>query len=372
MRYTHLFQSPPSPSDAGLIKAKAGPLAVKKPRLPNSRHHHIRKTSISTGASSISSVEQAPAAAEKKNVINKAMPLMKEETIAETDAEADDSGIDVKEATAVEKKPALPRLKAWESYLHWLCLTEEPGTLWTSALCAAFQECLAVDTSYPVKASECASRIDDIYWSFYLPLDPLLSHMEDRILSGYLLHVWTMFIELGKRIPYNDEGQDRLVELLKELVHLPPMEVRTWEGNDAPWSDLPTLDDALVGAWDDLYDPENQSSNPEGSWVNYFAFLGRLVAAEVTPDWWEIPATTLKEVLSEESSPTPLTRFKTMAVAEFMNQAGDSFFEWCIDSGALDVNKNMNVIVPLTKNPVKLDWFDRRRSNAKETKALGL
>lgn len=53
--------------------------------------------------------------------------------------------------------------------------------------------------------------------------------MEDRILSGYLLHVWTMFIELGKRIPHDDPAQEKLVELLKELVHLPPMEVRTWE-----------------------------------------------------------------------------------------------------------------------------------------------
>lgn len=80
-----------------------------------------------------------------------------------------------------------------------------------------------------MRPEECAHRIDDIYWSFYLPLDPLFSFMEDRILSGYLLHVWTMFIELGKRIPYNDPAQDKLVELLKELVHLPPMEVRTWE-----------------------------------------------------------------------------------------------------------------------------------------------
>lgn len=135
-----------------------------------------------------------------------------------------------------------PRLKAWESYLHWLCLTEEPGTLWVSSLCATFHECLmphahaggdgeghANNHNNNITAAECAACVDDIYWSFYLPLDPLLQFMEDRILSGYLLHVWTMFVELGKRIPHDDPAQDKLVELLKELVHLPPMEVRTWE-----------------------------------------------------------------------------------------------------------------------------------------------
>lgn len=118
------------------------------------------------------------------------------------------------------------QIKAWESYLSWLKTNEESGTLWSSALCTTFEDCLTAETT---RASECAARVDDVYWSFYLPLDPLRCQMEDRILSGFLLHVWTMFIELGKRIPYNDEGQDRLVELLRELVNLPPMEVRTWD-----------------------------------------------------------------------------------------------------------------------------------------------
>lgn len=26
----------------------------------------------------------------------------------------------------------------------------------------------------------------------------------------------------------------------------------SFKGNDAPWSDLPTLDDALISGWDDL------------------------------------------------------------------------------------------------------------------------
>lgn len=222
MRYTHVFHPPPSPSDAGLIKAKAGPLSVQKVRLPTSRHHTIRKASISTSGSSSrsNSVERTTGEVRKPSVVTT------KETIPESVAE--DASVKPKSA-----KPARPQLTAWESYLHWLCLTEEPGTLWSSSLCAAFRDCLGTETTYPIQASECANRIDDIYWSFYLPLDPLFSFMEDRILSGYLLHVWTMFIELGKKIPYNDPIQDKLVELLKELVHLPPMEVRTWEVSTA-------------------------------------------------------------------------------------------------------------------------------------------
>lgn len=260
MRYSHLFQSPSSPSDAGLV-IKGKPNTLRKPRLPNSRHHHIRKTSISTMSSSSSSSQQEM---KKPKVVLTQEPILEAEEVGKI--------------LPTKKKPVLPQLSPWESYLHWLTLTEEPGTLWSSSLATVFQECLSTELTYPVKASECAARIDDIYWSFYLPLDPLFSFMEDRILSGYLLHVWTMFIELGKKIPYNDPAQEKLVELLKELVHLPPMEVRTWDvrlcpkkrglngrcadfvsqGNDAPWTDLPTLDDALMAAWDDLCKSINQ------------------------------------------------------------------------------------------------------------------
>lgn len=107
-------------------------------------------------------------------------------------------------------------------------------------------------------------------------------------------------------------------------------------------------------------DPEIQLADPEGQWSNYFAFLGRLVAAEVTPDWWEIPAITIKEVLAEDITPTYLTKYKTMGLAEFMNQAGDRFIDWCIESGTLDVKKNIDIMAPLMKNPIKQDWFDSR------------
>lgn len=228
MRYSHIFHPPPSPSDAGLIKAKTGPLSVQKPRLPTSRHHSIRKASISTASSSSRSNSVERPAGPGGEVRRPLQSAPEHGTIPEAD---DAEAVDVESRSSSSAKPARLQLTAWESYLHWLCLTEEPGTLWSSSLCSAFRECLAGGTgaSRPMRAGECARRIDDIYWSFYLPLDPLFSFKEDRILSGYLLHVWTMFIELGKRIPYSDPAQDRLVGLLKELVHLPPMEVRTWE-----------------------------------------------------------------------------------------------------------------------------------------------
>lgn len=276
MRYTHLTHEIISPTHAGIItktgKTRPAPILIiqqqqptkqqKIPpsRLPNSQRHLIRKASISTGGSSFpASLERRPSEAKKL----KAMPELEDVVvqIASPRERRAASKIGVKLPGSINnnniKSPSSgavvvaqqqqqeqqPRLRAWEAYLHWLCLTEEPGTLWASSLCATFHECLMPsaagdsacsssacgDTSSSAMAAECAARVDDIYWSFYLPLDPLMQFMEDRILSGYLLHVWTMFVELGKRIPHDDPAQDKLVELLKELVHLPPMEVRTWE-----------------------------------------------------------------------------------------------------------------------------------------------
>lgn len=221
MRYNSILHGPPSPSDAGLIKTKVlGPSKLHNERLPTSRYHRVRKASTSTGTGSgtFASLDSTAPPVKK----TKALQAPTEVAI-----------IAVKSPVKPQEKiedPSLPQLKPWESYLHWLCLTEEPGTLWSSSLCATFQECLATNLSAgQASPSDYAARIDDIYWSFYLPVDPLLQFMEDRILSGYLLHVWTIFIELGKRIPHNDPAQDKLVELLESLVHLPPMEVRTWE-----------------------------------------------------------------------------------------------------------------------------------------------
>lgn len=215
MRYPQTIgQAPPSPP-LSLKDITAGKMGAKlqKTRLPTSRHHCKRKASMSTTSSSMPSV-QATTGGEVK----RPTPLMLvPDVIHEVDFE-----------DAPPRTPKAPiQIKEWESYLHWLALSAEPGTLWNAALCDVFQSCLAVQST--VTAADGALRIDDVYWSFYLPLDPLHAMMEDKILSGYLLQVWTMFIELGKRIPYDDPGQDKLVELLRELVHLPPMEVRTWD-----------------------------------------------------------------------------------------------------------------------------------------------
>lgn len=397
MRYTHLLgHAPPSPSTKpDVFKAKnASANTPKAPRLPTSRHHHIRKTSLSTTSSNALLPTQPSSGAVKKPQLSLSL--------------VQDAIVEV--GCTEHRPPPTPKppiqIKAWKSYLKWLRKNEEPSTLWNSSLSETFEDCLSAESG---KASECALRVDDVYWSFYLPLDPLHCQMEDRILSGYLLHVWTMFIELGKRIPYNDEGQDRLVELLRELVHLPPMEVRTWDVSQktlcfhlkpalqplnfgsratmrlgqtcrlwmtpccphgmtsvspqkSPWIFLIVSNRHQLYANQSTDDPEIQHAEPEGSWVNYFAFLGRLVAADVTPDWWEIPATTLKEVLAEDAVPNPLTKYKTMALAEFINQAGDVFLEWCMDSGILDVNKNYSLIEPLMASPIKLDWYQGRKS----------
>lgn len=119
---------------------------------------------------------------------------------------------------------------------------------------------------------------------------------------------------------------------------------------------------------DDTDDSEIRAADPEGQWVNYFAFLGRLVAADVTPEWFEIPAITLREVIVEDVTPTNLTAYKTKALAEFMNQAGEGFIDWCIESGTLDARKNLDIMSPLMKSPVRQDWYTGRDGDEREIK----
>lgn len=129
-----------------------------------------------------------------------------------------------------QKKPLLSEQMPWEFYLLRLHLNDEPGTLWNSSLCAIFHECLITSPGVGrITASEYAARIDDVFWKYYRPFDPLLQFREDRVTSGYLLHVWSIFIELGKRVPHDNPAQEKLVELLKELILLPPFEAWTWE-----------------------------------------------------------------------------------------------------------------------------------------------
>lgn len=47
--------------------------------------------------------------------------------------------------------------------------------------------------------------------------------------ESFLLEIWGTFITIVKQIPHNHQSQGRMIELMEELIELPPTEVEIWE-----------------------------------------------------------------------------------------------------------------------------------------------
>jgi hypothetical protein len=50
--------------------------------------------------------------------------------------------------------------------------------------------------------------------------------------ESFLLETWGTFIAIVKQIPHDHQSQARMIQLMEELIVLPPTEVEIWEVRD--------------------------------------------------------------------------------------------------------------------------------------------
>ncbi len=76
-------------------------------------------------------------------------------------------------------------------------------------------------------AADIARKIDNYYDQQFRPSDPLMRFEDDQGMGSFLFAFWqTVCISFARVIPYNNNNQEKLVQLVLELQKLPPRQFK--------------------------------------------------------------------------------------------------------------------------------------------------
>lgn len=111
----------------------------------------------------------------------------------------------------------------WLTYLDDEIASDESGI--AGDMAREIRTLLLPDGDTAVR--DTALRIDALY-DKHLTSDPLLKSHEDKGMEGFLGSLYVLIFELALFLPYKDDTQDTLVQLLLELRKLPPKTFKIW------------------------------------------------------------------------------------------------------------------------------------------------
>lgn len=76
-------------------------------------------------------------------------------------------------------------------------------------------------------AADIARKIDNYYDQQFRPSDPLMRFQDDQGMGSFLFAFWeVVYIAFTRVIPYNNNNQEKLVQLVLELRKLPPRQFK--------------------------------------------------------------------------------------------------------------------------------------------------
>ena len=108
--------------------------------------------------------------------------------------------------------------KEWINYIDLLIDEESDDDAFVHL--ANLVKSLLLSTS-ETAARDTAAAIDAYYEKEFFPSDPLMRFEEDKGMTSFLLELWEIVFSLARVIPYDDDAQVTLVNLILELYKLP-------------------------------------------------------------------------------------------------------------------------------------------------------
>jgi hypothetical protein len=91
-----------------------------------------------------------------------------------------------------------------------------------------------------------ASRTDDANDAVANGIDEMCPRDEPE---GYLWTLWTLFIEISKRIPLDDARAQSLVEIIQKLKSKKTASIETWGSPHSLWTDMPLFGAVMRESW---------------------------------------------------------------------------------------------------------------------------
>ncbi|KAH6605692.1 hypothetical protein Trco_004845 [Trichoderma cornu-damae] len=153
-------------------------------------------------------------------------------------------------------------------------------------------------------------------------IDELCPRSEDA--EGFLWSLWTLLVDVSKRIPLGDWRMNGLVEVVEKLKAKQGGSVEIWGSSSSLWADMPLLGPVMREAWDTT--PEFDNNSPQqattiAQWVSLNSFAARLLGSSVQ-SWTNFALWELRDALEE---PPPTEQAKDMRLttaSEWIEHAG--------------------------------------------------
>ncbi|RFU81863.1 hypothetical protein TARUN_326 [Trichoderma arundinaceum] len=152
-------------------------------------------------------------------------------------------------------------------------------------------------------------------------IDQLCPRNEDA--EGYLWSLWTLFIDISKRIPLDDARIQSLVEVVKKLKAKQGGSIEIWGSPSSLWADLPLFGPVMRDAWNATpnFDSSPEEATKIAQWISLNSFAARLLGSSVQ-SWTNFALWELRDGL-EEPLPTQQAKDTHLITAsEWITHAG--------------------------------------------------
>lgn len=79
-----------------------------------------------------------------------------------------------------------------------------------------------------ITAVDAVKKIDEVYEELS-QADPLMKYEDDKGMAGFLWGFYDVVINFASLVPHDNECQDRLIQLLQELMRQPTKKAKIWK-----------------------------------------------------------------------------------------------------------------------------------------------
>ncbi|PNY23326.1 Uncharacterized protein TCAP_06734 [Tolypocladium capitatum] len=160
-------------------------------------------------------------------------------------------------------------------------------------------------------------------------LDALYPAGDDKAAEGFLWGLWSLLIDVARKIPAGDPRQQLLAETVRELAGKRDEEVVLWDQKTRVWSELPMLGPCMREAWNmsPMYDGSDKDNAAIQEWISLNSFAARILGANLQT-WVNLAIWEFRSGLEEPPLSSQAAKETALATAcEWVTHAGKALHE---------------------------------------------
>ncbi|PTB44074.1 hypothetical protein M441DRAFT_340886 [Trichoderma asperellum CBS 433.97] len=146
--------------------------------------------------------------------------------------------------------------------------------------------------------------------------------------EGFLWTLWTLLIEISKRIPLDDSRAQSLVEITQKLKAKQSATVEVWGSTYSLWTDMPLFGAVMREAWNatPTFDNSLGDATTIAQWKSLNSFAARLLGSSVQ-SWTNFALWELRQGLEEPLSSQQAKDTYLITTSEWITHAGKVLYD---------------------------------------------